>query len=270
MTQITLNRKVPKFGARYVLEAQIRGMLKFVWIIMAIAILNPLLYLISIGVGVGTLISNNIGPHGIDGVSYLTFIAPALLAASAMQGAQDEAIFSTFQGFKWGRVFYGMNATPQTGSSIASGIFLAAILRTTLGVGIYSALLYAFGAMHSPHAYLAIPIAIFSGAAFGAVMLAFASYTNNEDKFFTIVGRFIVGPMFLFSGTFYPLTNMPFAIQILGWISPLWHSIELGRYATYGHKISMTMVIVHFTFLLVMLVLGLIFASRQYSRRLER
>ena len=265
----THTRKVPKFGARYILEARIRGMLKFVWIIIAVTVLNPLLYLISIGVGVGTLISHNLGPHGIDGVSYLTFIAPALLAASAIQSAQDEVVFPTFQGFKWSRIFYGMNATPQTGSSIAGGVFLAAMVRTIFGVAVYSVLLYLFGAMSSPHSYLAIPIAIFSGAAYGAVMLAVASYTKNEDKFFTIVGRFIVGPMFLFSGTFYPLTNMPLAVQVFGWVSPLWHSIELGRYATYGHKISMTMVIVHFTYLLAMLVLGLFFAFRQYSRRLE-
>jgi lipooligosaccharide transport system permease protein len=144
------------------------------------------------------------------------------------------------------------------------------MVRTVFGVTIYSTILYLFGAMDSPHSYLAIPIAIFSGAAFGAVMLAFAAYTENEDKFFTIVGRFIVGPMFLFSGTFFPITNMPLVVQIFGWISPLWHSIELGRYATYGHKISMTMVIVHFTYLLAMLVFGLFFAFRQYSRKLEK
>jgi hypothetical protein len=92
MTLAPQTRKVPRFGARYIFEARIRGMLKFVWIIIAVTILNPLLYLISIGVGVGSLISHNIGPHGIDGVSYLTFIAPALLAASAIQSAQDEVV----------------------------------------------------------------------------------------------------------------------------------------------------------------------------------
>ena len=245
-------------------------MLKFVWIIIAVTVLNPLLYLVSIGVGVGSLISHNLGPHGIDGVSYLTFIAPALLAASAIQSAQDEVIFPTFQGFKWGRMFYGMNATPQTGSSIASGVFLAAILRTVLGVTVYSILLYLFGAMSSPHSYLAIPIAVFSGAAFGAVMLAAAAYTENEDRFFTIVGRFLIGPMFLFSGTFYPINTLPLVVRIFGWISPLWHATELGRYATYGHKISMTMVIVHFAYLIAMLVLGLLFAFKQYSKRLEK
>ena len=198
MTIVEKTRKVPRFGSRYIFEARVRGMLKDVWLIVVGTILNPLLYLISIGVGVGSLISHNIGPHGIDGVSYLTFIAPALLAASAIQSAQDEVIFPTFRGFKWSRIFYGMNATPQTGTSIAGGVFLAALLRTVFGVGVYSTILYLFGAMKAPHSYLVIPIAIFSGAACGAVMLGFAAYTEEEDKFFTVVGRFIAGPMFLF------------------------------------------------------------------------
>lgn len=270
MSTVHINRKVPKFGARYIFEARIRTMTKFVWIILAVTILNPLLYLLSIGVGVGSLISHNLGPHGMDGVSYLTFIAPALLASSAIQAAQDEVTFPTFQGFKWNRIFYGINATPQTGTNIAGGVFLAAIARTVLGVSVYSTILYFFGAMNSPHSYLAIPIAIFSGAAFGAVVLAFAASTDKEDKFFTTMGRFVVGPMFLFSGTFYPITNMPLAIQIFGWVSPLWHSIELGRWATYGHKISTTMVVVHFTYLLAMLILGLFFAFRLYSKKLQK
>lgn len=263
-------RRVPRFRTRYVLEARIRGMLKFFWVIVAVSVLNPLLYLISFGVGIGTLITNHMGPHGIDGVSYLTFIAPALLASSAIQGSIDDVVFPTLDGFKWGKLFFGMNATPQTGATIAGGVFLAAMVRTVFGVSIYSIILYFFGAMDSSHSYLAIPIAVFAGASFGAVMLAFTSHTNNEDLFLTILGRFLIGPMFLFSGTFYPLNSLPIGLQFFGWISPLWHATELGRYATYGHSISSTMVMVHFLYLSAMLVLGLVFASRQYSRRLAK
>jgi len=271
MTSLAKNeRKVPRFGARYILEARIRAMMKFFWVILAEAILNPLLYLISIGLGVGVLISNNLGPQGIDGVSYLVFIAPALLAASAIEGAMDEVVFPTMDGFKWGKVFFGMNSTPQTGADIAGGVFLGAMVRTILTVGVYSIILYFFGAMDSPHAYLAIPIAIFAGGSFGAVMLAFASYVHNEDMFFTIVGRFIVGPMFLFSGTFYPLETLPTVLQFFGWISPLWHATELGRYATYGHSISGPMIAIHILFMTVMLVVGLKVGFRQFQKRLTK
>ena len=270
MTLTDKTRRVPRFRAFYILEYRLRNMLKYSWAIGAISILNPLLYLVSFGIGVGTLISNHMGPHGIDGVSYLTFIAPALLASSAIQGSLEDAVFPTLQGFKWAKIFFGMNATPQTGATIASGVFLAALVRTVFGVSIYSLILYFFGAMNSSHAYLAIPISIFAGASFGAVMLAFASSVDNEDLFLTMVGRFLIGPMFLFSGTFYPLSSLPIGLQFIGWISPLWHATELGRWATYGHRISGTMVWIHFLFLLIMLVLGLFFAAKQYARRLAK
>ena len=270
MSTIKGERSIPKFGAFYVLEARMKTMLKFFWVIASIAILNPVLYLVSIGLGVGTLITNNIGPNGIDGVSYLTFIAPALLATSAIQGAMDEVIFPTLDGFKWAKIFYGINSTPQTGSTIAAGVFLTAMVRTVGSVLAYSGILYLFGAMDSPNAYLAVPIAILAGASFGAVMLALASHVNSEDLFFTIVGRFVIGPMFLFSGTFYPLGTLPIGLQFFGWISPLWHATELGRFATYGHHINATMLLVHSLFLLAMLVLGLIFAFKQYTRRLAK
>ncbi|MEI9906771.1 MAG: ABC transporter permease [Actinomycetota bacterium] len=238
------DRKIPRFGARYIFEARVHSMMKFVWVIISVTILNPLLFLVSIGLGVGALVSDNLGPSGIDGVSYLTFIAPALLATSAIQGSMDEVVFPTLDGFKWGRIFYGMNSTPQSGKTIAQGVFLAAMLRTLIGTTVYSILLYIFAS------YLAIPIALFAGASFGAVLLAAAAHIENEDIFFTIIGRFLLGPMFLFSGTFYPLDTLPLVLRFFGWISPLWHATELGRYATYGHSISGVMVVTHILFLL--------------------
>lgn len=270
MAQTNRIHTVPRFRAIYVLEARVRNMLKFFWVILAIAILNPLLYLISFGLGVGSLISNHLGTHGIEGVSYLTFIAPALLASGAIQSGIDEAIFPVLDGFKWAKLFYGMNATPQTGSTIATGIFLAGLVRVVLGVLIYSLILFFFGAMDSPHSYLAIPISILAGASFGAVIMAVASRVENEDLFLTIIGRFIIGPMFLFSGTFFPLSSLPIGLQFIGWISPLWHATELGRYATYGHHISGTMAAVHVLFLLVMLVIGVTFTFKNFARRLAK
>jgi lipooligosaccharide transport system permease protein len=93
--------KVAARGALFVTEARLRSMLKWVWLIISIAIANPVLYLISIGLGLGSYIDQNAGSAGIDGVSYLTFLAPALLATAAIQGAMDESVFPTLEGFKW-------------------------------------------------------------------------------------------------------------------------------------------------------------------------
>jgi len=135
----TVNRKVSTTGFWYVVEARLRNMLKWTRIIIFVAIANPVLYLISIGIGVGSLIDGN---SPVDGVNYLTFLAPALLASAAIQGMLDEVIFPTFQGFKWYKNFFAMNATPLTGRDIAGGVFFSALIRTVFTVSVYTITLY--------------------------------------------------------------------------------------------------------------------------------
>ena len=260
-------RQVSKFGALHVAEARIRNMIKWAGIIFFAAVINPTLYLVSIGIGVGSLIDAN---NGVDGVSYLTFLAPALLASAAIQGSSDEVIFPTMGGFKWERTFFGMRATPITARQISLGIFTAAMVRTALSVVIYWIALYYFGALDSGTAWLAMPAALFAGAAMASVMLALAGKIENEDFFFTIVGRFIMIPMFLFSGTFYPLSQMPIFLQFFGWISPLWHATELGRYLTYDYPLSGAQVLMHVSVLGLMIVIGLTASFRIFADRLEK
>jgi lipooligosaccharide transport system permease protein len=262
--------KVAARGAIFVTEARLRSMLKWVWLIIAIAIANPVLYLVSIGLGLGSFIDQNAGSAGVDGVSYLTFLAPALLATAAIQGAMDESVFPTLEGFKWNKLFFSMNATPLSGNHIAMGVFFNSLIRTVFTAVLYWFVMLAFGVLESPRAWLAIFTAVMAGAAFGAFMQALAGVLENENVFFTIVERFIIMPLFLFSGTFYPLTNMPIYLQWIGWISPLWHATELGRWLTYGSEISTTMLLVHFIFLNSILVVGLIASRRIFTRRLGK
>ena len=262
--------KVAAHGAIFVTEARLRSMLKWVWLIIAIAIANPVLYLVSIGLGLGSFIDQNAGSTGVDGVSYLTFLAPALLATAAIQGALDESVFPTLEGFKWNKLFFSMNATPLSGNHIAMGVFFNSLIRTVFTAVLYWFVMLAFGVLESPRAWLAIFTAVMAGAAFGALMQALAGLLENENMFFTIVERFIIMPLFLFSGTFYPLTNMPIYLQWIGWISPLWHATELGRWLTYGSEISTQMLFVHFIFLNSILVVGLIASRRIFTRRLGK
>lgn len=268
--QIVDADKIQARGALYVAESRVRIMLKWIWLILGIAIANPILYLISVGIGLGGLIDQSVGPAGVDGVKYLTFLAPALLAQAAIQGAMDETVYPTIEGFKWRKTFYSMNSTPLTGNQIAIGVFLAAFVRTIYTVLLYYGVMWFFGALVSPTAWLAIPTAIFAGIAFGALMQSVAAKLENENIFFVILGRFIMMPLFLFSGTFFPLASMPFFLQWIGWISPLWHATELGRYLTYGHAISSTMMWIHFLVLATMLVVGLYLSARIFTRRLTK
>ncbi len=260
-------RKVSRFGSFHVAEARIRNMLKWRVTILSEAIINPTLYLVSIGIGVGSLIDAN---NGVNGVSYLTFLAPALLASAAIQGSSDEVIFPVMQGFKWNRTFFGMRSTTLTAQQISLGVFLAAMARAIVSIVIYWIVLYLFGALESSTAWLAMPAALLAGASMAAVMLALAAKIENENFFFTLVGRFIMIPMFLFSGTFYPLTQMPIFLQFFGWISPLWHASELGRFLTYDYPLSRLQLFTHLGVLSTMVVVGLFLSARVFAKRLEK
>jgi lipooligosaccharide transport system permease protein len=262
--------KVAARGSIFVAEARLRTMMKWIWLIIGLAIANPVLYLVSIGLGVGAYIDKNTGGMGVDGVSYITFLAPALLATAAIQGAIDESVYPTLEGFKWNKIFFSMNSTPLSGNHIATGVFLNSLIRVTFTAIIYWLVMLAFGVLESPRAWLAIFTAIMAGAAFGAMMQALAGMLENEDIFFTVLQRFVIMPLFLFSGTFYPLTNMPIYLQWIGWISPLWHATELGRWLSYGHEISTLMLYTHFIFLNSLLLIGIIASRRIFTRRLGK
>lgn len=239
------------------------------WIsILIYGVGNPVLFLTSIGLGVGALVDANLGATGVGGVSYLTFLAPALLASAAIQSTMDETMFPTLEGFMWTKVFYAMNSTALTASQIANGVMLAAMVRNLTSSLIYGVVMLAFGAVESWQSWLAIVSAVFAGWAMGAAMQATASFVKHDDGFFAIVGRFIIGPMFLFSGTFYPLSSLPLAAQFIGWISPLWHATELGRWLSYGYPVSSNMLIFHVLYLLAVGLVGTKIAHRQYAKRL--
>ena len=260
--------QIARLGALSVMRARIRTMFKFVWSISASAVLNPTLYLLSVGIGVGKLINAHTG--GVDGVKYLTFLAPALLATAAIQSALDETVFPVLEGFKWNKSFYAMNSTPLSGRQIANGVLLAAMARTLFSVTIYGVIISLFGGFSSWRGWFAIPTALFAGAAFGAFIMGFAVSSKNEDSFFMILGRFIFMPLFLFSGTFYQLSSMPIFLRPIGWVSPLWHTTELGRWLTYGHHLSLLMVFVHFAYLSAMFAAGLRYTHKQFEIRLRK
>ena len=262
--------KIARRGAFSVMEARLRNMWKFFWVIAFDALANPMLYLVSVGIGIGALVDKNLGSDGVGGVSYLTFIAPALLATTAIQGAMDEVVFPSLDGFKWQKSYFAMNSTPLTARQIATGVFLAAFVRTIFAVTCYWILLYLFGALDSSTSWLAIPVAILAGAGFGALMLGFVSFVDNEDLFLTVINRLVIMPMFLFSGTFYPLSNMPIFLQPIGWVSPLWHATELGRFLTYDYPLAMPMVVLHLLVMLALLVGGLTWAFKNFERRLAK
>lgn len=251
-----------------VAEARLRNMLKWWGSIAAFGLGNPVLYLFSVGIGIGALVDKNGSSSALGGVSYLTFLAPALLASAAIQAFQEETSFPVMEGFLWDKSFFAMNATPVTGRDIVNGLLVAAGVRTVVTVGIYAGVLVAFGAVSLSVILPMFLSAVFAGIAFGSVMLAVTSYVKEDDGFFAIVGRFVIAPMMMFSGTFYPLESMPWYLQWVGWISPLWHGTDLGRVISYGSPQQAWVTDAHWAYLAVWAVVGLAFGYRQVAKRL--
>ena len=262
--------QIQRFGALYIASARLKSMSKWRTIIAAVDIGDPLFYLIAIGIGIGVLVEQGSGTSGTNGIKYIAFIAPALLANTAITGVMDETVFPTIEGFKWRKLFFAQNATPITGRQIAIGVYLAALCRAVFSVIVYYLLLLAFNVVDFGVSAWLVPVAIFGGASFGALMLFAAAKIEKEDQFFNVLGRLVLMPMFLFSGTFFPLSSMPIYLQPIGWVSPLWHATELGREAAYDYGISSLMVMVHFTVLALLLVAGLVLAARQFEKRLAK
>ena len=257
--------KAKRFGAWYVTEHRLRAMSKWLFELIGFGIGNPVIYLFAVGLGIGSLISKP-----IDGVSYLAFIAPALLASAAIGAAMDECVFPQMEGFIWIKSFWTISATQITPRQIAVGLWFAAIIRTAATVALYLVVLLIFGAVPLSAAPALFISAVLAGIGFGSAMLAATSFMVEDDQFFTIVSRFIVMPMFLFSGTFYPLTSLPIYLQWIGWISPLWHATDLGRFLAYGSAVQIWLVLTHVAVLGLLMVAGLFVSFPQFEKRLGK
>lgn len=261
--------KILRWGSIYIAQARIRSMLQWKWSIIGESFATPMFYLLSIGIGIGKFVNSH-QAAGVDGVKYLTFLAPALLAAACIQGAVGEATFPVLEGFKWQKGFFAMNATPISGRQIANGVLLAAMSRAAFGCVIYYSALYIFGALHGLHTLWLIPVTLFAATSFAVLMMGVCAAIKNDDLFLNMVQRFLIVPLFLFSGTFYSLASMPKFLQIIGWASPLWHATEVGRWISYGHHVSAAALVIHFSYMAIMAIVGFKFAHHHFTKRLAK
>ena len=253
----------------FVAEYRLRNMSKWFGAIVAFGLGNPVLYLLSVGIGIGALVDNVSGGENPLGVPYLTFLAPALLATAAIQSAMDETTFPTMQGFLWDKSFFSMIATQLMGRDIVGGIMIASSIRCIFNTITYGLVLVLFGAIGIESLFVLVVAAIFAGISFAAVMLAVTSFVKQDDGFYAIVGRFVIAPMFMFSGTFYPLESLPIYLQWIGWISPVWHATNLGRNLSYGLEVEPWLLAVHVLFLGALLVASMIVATKKFNARLS-
>lgn len=269
MSAITLagtSAKLGKSSAWQIVEYCAINARRF-WIsTLVIGLVTPLVYVLALGVGLGAVVNR----HGNDqlGVPYLVFVAPAFLTAAALQIAASDSTFPIMAGFKWIRVFHGISATPLTTRQICDGNLLWIALRAFVNSAIYLAIMAMFGGTQRWQVVFAVPAATLCAMAFAAPVVALSASVTAEGQAFNILFRFVVTPMFLFSGTFYPISQLPEWGQWLARISPLWHGTELARGAAIGH-ISAASIFVHIAYLVAMLLVGIGLARWRFRVRLE-
>jgi lipooligosaccharide transport system permease protein len=228
------------------------------------SVVNPIFYLSAIGIGLGTLVNRAHSTPG--GVTYLAYVAPGVLAATAMQVATVEASWPVLGSIKWTRSYYAMLATPLRIRDIVFGHQLWMMTRVVSSSAVYLAVIAAFGGIHSWLAVLALPACFLIGIAFSAPVAAYAA-TLERDSSFVAMNRFAIVPMFLFSGTFFPVSRLHTPLREIAYVTPLFHGVSLCRGLTLG-TIGWPAALGHTAYLLVLAIAGFVTAQRTYARRL--
>lgn len=236
-----------------------------IWLGSAISsFLTPLLYLAGMGFGLGLLVDDNSG--GVGGVPYVVFIAPGVLAATAMQVAVGETSFSVIGGIKWNRMFHGMLATPLEAADVVLGHLAYVLIRVTTSVLLFGLVATVLGTVRSPWALLAVPVAVVCGMAFAACTFAYSARLVN-DRGLTLLFRFVITPMMLFAGTFFPIDQLPGWLRPVAWVTPLWHAVDACRALSLGTATAGS-VLGHVAYVAVWLVAGYLLAVRALRRRM--
>lgn len=226
------------------------------WVVVLSGFFEPVLYLASMGIGLGALIGDVTTSGGVE-VSYAAFIAPALLAVSAMNGAIYDSTWNVFFKLHYGRLYEGMLATPLGPLDVALGEILYALLRGLLYATGFMIIMQLMGLNLAPTAILALPAVLLIAFGFASVGMAVTSYMKTFQHMDWI--SFVLLPMFLFSATFYPITVYPPVVQNIVMALPLWHGVELIRGLTTG--VLTANMLWHLLYYVVMIAVGLVLTT---------
>lgn len=229
--------------------------------------LNPVLFLAAMGLGLGTLVDAN-NPAGVGGTGYLTFLAPGLLAATAMQTAAFESTYPIMAGLQWMKTYDAMVTTPISPRGVVLGQVLWVTTRIFLVTSVFSLVMIVFGAASVSGALVALPFAVATGLAFAAPIQAFAATQRNDTKFNAIF-RFGITPLFIFSGTFFPIAQLPDFIEPVAWLTPLYHGVALTRGAALG-TLQPLLALLHLGVLVLFVGVGVAASFVTFRRKLVK
>jgi lipooligosaccharide transport system permease protein len=255
-------RLVGTGGARYLVERNAR-VYRREWLVLVSGFLEPVFYLFSIGIGVSKLVGDVALPGG-QVVTYTAFVAPAMLAASAMNGAVIDATFGLFFKLKYNKLYDAVLATPVTPVDVAVGEIIWALMRGSLYSVSFIVVMLLMGLISSWWAVLALPVVVLIGFAFAAVGTACTTFMRSWQDFSYIT--LVQMPLFLFSATFYPLSVYPDSLQWVVRCSPLYHAATLLRELTTGSVGWLSLV--HVAVLLGLGLVGVLITGRRLEKLL--
>jgi lipooligosaccharide transport system permease protein len=248
--------------ARFLVERNIY-VYRRTWIVILSGFFEPLFYLGSIGFGLGALVGTVSGPGGQQ-ISYQLFVAPALLASAAMNGAIAEGTFNFFFKLRYNKTFDAILSTPLSAGDVAVGELIWALIRGGIYAVAFLLVMAFLGLVVSPWVILTVPAALLIGFAFGGVAMAATSFMRTWQDFDLI--NLVILPMFLFSGTFYPIDAYPEAIRIVVQLTPLYQGVDLLRSLAVGHLDGA--LFVHVVYLAIIGIAGLWVVSRRLDKLL--
>ena len=231
---------------------------------LLIAGLNPLFVLAAMGVGLGSLVEDR---EAIGGVDYLSFLAPGIMAALAMQSAAGSSLWPVLGGIKWEGTYVAQVATPLRPVDVLTGQLVYTAFDVAIRVVLTFAAMVAFGAVESWWGLLSMPVALLAAMVYAAAITAFSA-TQETDSAFPLIMRLGVIPSYLFSGTFFPIDQLPTALQWFAKVTPLWHGVDLCRDLTLGDA-SLVESAGHVLYLAALLAVGLAWGARTFDRRLH-
>jgi lipooligosaccharide transport system permease protein len=229
------------------------------------SVLGPLFYLGAMGYGLGSLVDKN-GTAPLGGVPYVEFVAPAVLAVQAMNSGLSNALYPVFGGIHWNRIYLAARATVLRPGDIFRGHLLFITLRITMNSACFVVLMAAFGLIRSPWAVLLLPASMLTGLAFATPCAAWAVTLDNQTPMNYPI-RFGAVPLMLFSGTFFPIGQLPGWIRPVAYATPLWHGVALCRALSLG-TMDAGSAAINVGYLAAMAAIGLWLGGRAYRRRL--
>ena len=224
---------------------------------------SPALFLVAMGIGLGGFVNQG---AGIEGVPYVAFLAPGLLAGAAMQTAAFESTFPILASIRWIKTYHAMLASPIGVTDVVIGQFAWIALRLLIVTTIFVATAALLGAVHGPTILLGLPAAVLTGMAFATPIAAFSASLQNVEGF-NVLFRFVINPLFLFSGAFFPVAQLPEILRVVAYATPIYHGVQLTR-GLVLQTIAPADAVLHVAVLAAFVVAGTVASFVAFRRRL--